>query len=39
MRASEVIQPIRDLLHKTPTDRARLNNDTIQEVIAQRATC
>src|SRR5258705_1686801 len=35
MRASEVIKRIRDLLHKTPVDKARLNvNETIQEVIA-----
>ena len=35
MRASEVIKRIRDLLHKTPTERATLNiNETIQEVIA-----
>jgi signal transduction histidine kinase len=35
MRASEVIKRIRDLLHKTPAERAPLNIDeTIQEVIA-----
>jgi len=35
MRASEVIKRIRDLLHKTPTERVPLNiNETIQEVIA-----
>jgi len=35
MRASEVIKRIRDLLHKTPSEKERLNiNDTIQEVIA-----
>jgi PAS domain S-box-containing protein len=35
MRASEVIKRIRDLLHKTPAERAPLNiNETIQEVIA-----
>jgi signal transduction histidine kinase len=35
MRASEVIKRIRDLLHKTPAERAALNIDeTIQEVIA-----
>jgi len=33
-RASEVIKRIRDLLHKTPTQKAPLNiNDTVQEVI------
>ena len=35
MRASEVIERIRDLLHKTPVEKAPLNiNETIQEVIA-----
>jgi signal transduction histidine kinase len=35
MRASEVIKRIRDLLHKTPAEKAALNIDeTIQEVIA-----
>ena len=35
MRASEVIKRIRDLLHKTPVEKAPLNiNETIQEVIA-----
>ena len=35
MRASEVIKRIRDLLHKTPSEKAPLNiNETIQEVIA-----
>src|SRR6266446_6155791 len=35
MRASEVIKRIRDLLHKTPTEKAPLNiNEPIQEVIA-----
>ena len=35
MRASEVIKRIRDLLHKTPPEKAPLNiNETIQEVIA-----
>jgi PAS domain S-box-containing protein len=35
MRASEVIKRIRDLLHKTPIEKVRLNvNETIQEVIA-----
>src|SRR5258705_1930967 len=35
MRASEVIKRIRDLLHKTPVEKAPLNiNETIQEVVA-----
>ena len=35
MRASEVIKRIRDLLHKTPSEKAPVNiNETIQEVIA-----
>ena len=35
LRASEVIRRIRDLLHKTPVEKATLNiNETIQEVIA-----
>jgi len=35
MRASEVIKRIRDLLHKTQVEKARLNiNETIQEVMA-----
>ena len=35
MRASEVIRRIRDLLHKSPSEKARLNiNETVQEVIA-----
>jgi PAS domain S-box-containing protein len=35
MRASEVIKRIRDLLHKSPPEKAPLNiNETIQEVIA-----
>jgi len=35
MRASEVIKRIRDLLHKTPAEKASLNiNETIEEVIA-----
>jgi C4-dicarboxylate-specific signal transduction histidine kinase len=35
MRASEVIKRIRDVLHKAPTEKSRLNiNETIQEVIA-----
>ena len=35
MRASEVIRRIRDLLHKTPVEKAAVNiNETIQEVIA-----
>jgi PAS domain S-box-containing protein len=35
MRASEVIKRIRDLLHKTPSERAPVNiNETIQEVMA-----
>jgi PAS domain S-box-containing protein len=35
MRASEVIRRIRDLLHKTPLEKAPVNiNETIQEVIA-----
>ena len=35
MRASEVIKRIRDLLHKTPPEKAPLNiNETVQEVIA-----
>jgi len=35
MRASEVIKRIRDLLHKTPTEKVPLNvNETIEEVIA-----
>lgn len=35
MRASEVIKRIRDLLNKTPTEKAPVNiNGTIQEVIA-----
>jgi len=35
MRASEVIKRIRDLLHKTPVEKATVNiNETIQEVIA-----
>ena len=35
MRASEVIKRIRDLLHKTPVEKAPVNiNETIQEVIA-----
>jgi PAS domain S-box-containing protein len=35
MRAGEVIKRIRDLLHKTPGEKAPLNiNETIQEVIA-----
>jgi signal transduction histidine kinase len=34
MRASEVIKRIRDLLHKTPLEKAPLNiNETVQEVI------
>src|SRR5882724_6223630 len=34
MRASEVIKRIRDLLHKAPPEKARLNiNETVQEVI------
>src|SRR5258705_3241423 len=35
MRASEVIKRIRDLLHKTPVEKAPVNiNETIQEVMA-----
>jgi PAS domain S-box-containing protein len=35
MRASEVIKRIRDLLHKSPTEKVPLDiNETIQEVIA-----
>ena len=35
MRASEVIKRIRDLLHKTPVEKAPLNiNETIQDVMA-----
>ena len=35
MRASEVIKRIRDLLHKTPSEKVPVNiNETIQEVIA-----
>jgi len=35
MRASDVIKRIRDLLHKTPSEKAPVNiNETIQEVIA-----
>src|SRR6185295_17663562 len=35
MRASEVIKRIRELLHKTPPEKAPLNvNETIEEVIA-----
>jgi len=35
MRASDVIKRIRDLLHKTPLEKAPVNiNETIQEVIA-----
>ena len=35
MRASEVIKRIRDLLHKSPAEKAPLNiNETVQEVIA-----
>jgi signal transduction histidine kinase len=35
MRASEVIKRIRDLLHKTPSEKAPLDiNETVQEVIA-----
>jgi signal transduction histidine kinase len=34
MRASEVIKRIRDLLHKVPSEKARLDiNETVQEVI------
>jgi C4-dicarboxylate-specific signal transduction histidine kinase len=34
LRASEVIKRIRDLLHKTPSEKAPLNiNETVQEVI------
>ena len=35
LRASQVIKRIRDLLHKTPVEKAPVNiNETIQEVIA-----